>query len=359
VGFVRPTLTQLIAQAKSDIETHLAGTDAQLRRSVEAVLARVVAGAAHGLHGHMVWLSKQLIPDTAQAEWITRWASIWLPQPVPIPATKAKGNITVVGTPAAVCPAGTLWQTADSVQYSQDVDATIPGGGSIVTAVTAVVAGADGCQSAGSVLSLVSPVVGIVSDATIAAGGLTGGFDQETPAALLARLLLRLQSPPKGGGPGDYESWALEIAGVTRAWQFPCVDGPGEVAVRFVCDGLTPIIPVPAMVATVQAYIDTKAPVTADVTVYAPTGVAFNCTIDLTPAGGGGTDTAAIRAAVLLELADLLLRKSEPGCTIYLSEINEAISVATGETDHLLTVPAANLVYAADQMPITGTVTWL
>jgi uncharacterized phage protein gp47/JayE len=356
MAFTRPTLTALIAQAKSDIETHLAGSDAKLRRSVEGVIARTVAGLAHGLHGHLVWLSKQLIPDTAEDAWIVRWASIY--GLTLTSATKASGSITVVGTAAAVCPIHTIWRTADGTTYDQDAEVTIPGGGSITADVTAVVAGIAGNQSTGSVLSLVTPVTGITSDATILTPGLAGGFDTETTASLLARLLLRLQTPPKGGGPGDYVSWALEVAGTTRAWEYANINGPGSVGVYFVCDALTPIIPTAPIVATMQAYLETKRPITAAVTAYAPTGIAFNRTIDLTPAGGSGTDTAAIRAAVDAELADLLTRRGYPGCTILVAQINEAISIAAGETDHLLISPATDVVYAAGTMPVTGTTTW-
>ena len=354
--FVRPTLTQLIAQAKSDIETHLPGADAQLRRSVESVLARVVAGAAHGLHGHLVWLSKQLIPDTAQDEWIVRWASIWLSGEIPIQATKAAGAISSSGnTPATVVPAGTLWQTNDSVQYSQDSSATVTGPGVLNANVTAVVAGDAGNQSAGTILSLVSPIAGINSSATVGTLGISGGNDTETAADLLVRLLERLQSPPKGGGPGDYIAWAKEVTGVTRAWELACIDGPGEVALYFVRDNDSgSIIPSAGEVAQVQAYIDTKAPITADVTVYAPTGIAFNVHVDVTNYTGSWAD---VSAAIEAELDDLLLRESEPGCTIYLSQINEAISIATGEIDHILIAPAADIAYADDEMPIKGTYT--
>lgn len=352
MGFTRPTLTQLIAQARSDLETHLVGADAHLRYSVENVIARVIAGAAHGLHGHMVWLSKQLIPDTAQDEWLTRWASIWLDGEVPIQATKATGPITITTTGNATVPVATVYQTADGTQYTVDVAVSRMGAGTMTASVTAVVAGADGQQLAGAVVTLVTPIALVVADAVVATGGLTGGADTELPADLLDRLLLRLQSPPKGGGPTDYVQWALQVAGVTRAWEFACIDGPGEVAVYFARDADTPIIPDAAEVAAVQTYIDTKAPITADVTVYAPTGVAFNVTItSLIP------NTAAVIAAVVLELNDLLLRVSEPGCTLYISQINEAISIATGETNHVLTVPAADIVYAFDEMPIKGTYT--
>lgn len=49
--FNRPTLPQLIQRNITDIESRLPGRDARLRRSNLNVLAKVHAGAAHGLYG--------------------------------------------------------------------------------------------------------------------------------------------------------------------------------------------------------------------------------------------------------------------------------------------------------------------
>jgi len=348
--FTRPTIAQLIARAKSDIETRLPGSDAQVRESVEAVLARVAAGSGHSLHGHLVWLSKQLFPDTAEAELMNKWASIW--GITRIAAVKANGTVDITGSNGSVCPDLTQWQSTDGQIYIQDGDATIAGGSATIT-VDAQTAGVDGNQSAGAILSLVSPVAGIDTAGTVAGSEITGGLDAETDIALQARVLLRLQSPPKGGGPGDYEQWALEVAGVTRVWEVANGDGAGTVVVYFVRDNdVGSIIPDGAEVAAVQAYLDTVAPITADVNVYAPVDTPTAFTIAVVP------DTAAVRTAVENELEALYLREAEPGATILLSQINEAISIAAGETDHTLTVPAADVTHAANEMPTVGTITW-
>lgn len=112
-------------------------------------------------------------------------------------------------------------------------------------------------------------------------------------------------------------------------------------------------VPDAGEVAAVQAYINALRPVTAVVTVAAPAAVPLNFTIDLVP------DTAANRAAVEAELRDMLLREAAPGATILLSHIREAISLATGETDHILSVPAANVTHTTGQMATFGAITWV
>jgi len=71
----RPSLEKLIRRAESDIETKLPTVDAFLRRSVENVLAKIQAGAAHSLHGHLQWLSRQLLVDQAEVSFLERHAS--------------------------------------------------------------------------------------------------------------------------------------------------------------------------------------------------------------------------------------------------------------------------------------------
>jgi uncharacterized phage protein gp47/JayE len=75
-------------------------------------------------------------------------------------------------------------------------------------------------------------------------------------------------------------------------------------------------------------------------------------TIDL------AVDTAAIRAAVLAELADFFVREAQPGGTIRISRISAAISAALGEVAHLLVAPAADITLPAGTIAVLGTVTW-
>jgi uncharacterized phage protein gp47/JayE len=155
-----------------------------------------------------------------------------------------------------------------------------------------------------------------------------------------------------GGAKSDYEAWALQVAGVTRAWVYPLENGPGSVVVRFVRDNDADLIPDAAEVSAVQHYIDDLRPVTANVSVQAPTAAPLNLTIQLTP------NTAAVRAAVTAELADVVRREAMPGGTLLLSHLREAISVAAGEINNVLATPTADVTHAPGQMPVLGTITW-
>jgi len=348
MAFSRPVLSDLITRAINDILARLPGSDAALRRSNLNVLARVHAGAVHVLYGFIDWVSKQVMYDTAEAEYLERWSTIWGVNR--LAASFATGSVTVTGVNGTVIPAGTELQRADDALYTTDADATIAAGTATV-AVTASAAGAIGNADAGTALALTSPVAGI--DSSVTAGALSGGADAETDTALRSRFIKRIQQPPHGGSEYDYETWALEVAGVTRVWVYPGENGAGSVVVRFVRDNDASLIPDAGEVATVQAYIDTVRPVTAQVLAAAPVAVPLDFSIQITP------NTQAVKDAVTAELADLILRESEPGGTLYLSHIRAAISAGAGETNYSMTAPNADVVSATGDMTTMGMITWL
>lgn len=347
--FDRPSLQTLVSRARADIQSRLT-VEELLRRNDPEALALALAGAAHGLYGNLAWLAKQILPDTAEAEYLDRIASIWLDQPRKA-ASAAVGSLDITGVSGTVVPVGTELVRTNGIVYAATAEATIAAGVATL-AVQATSGGVDTSAPAGESLTFVSPVVGVNSTATVSAGGLTGGADIETDTALRARLLARIKEPPHGGAAADYVTWALEVAGVTRAWVYPLELGPGTVTVRFVRDNDASIIPDAGEVTAVQDYIDALRPVTAQVTVVAPVAVPLDFTISLTPG------TAAAKAAVEAELKDLILREAVPGGTILISHIREAISIATGETDHVLTAPAADVTHTTGQMATMGAITW-
>ncbi|MDA8258384.1 MAG: baseplate J/gp47 family protein [Betaproteobacteria bacterium] len=350
MAFTRPTLSKLIERAQSDTETRLPGAQPRLRNSMLGVLARVHPGANHGLYGHLDWIARQIIYDTADTETLDRAAGLWLQVPRKA-AVAAAGPVTLTGTTGSIVPAGTRLAAANGEEYETAAEVTLAAG-TATAQVTALTAGQSGNLAAGTALALVSPIAGVNAQATVAAGGLVGGADQETDASLLARLKARIQRAPHGGSRDDYITWALEVAGVTRAWCYPKEQGIGTVTVRFVRDDDASIIPDAAEVAAVQAYIEARYPVNGDVFVVAPIPIALNLTIRLTP------NTSAVQAAVQAEIADLLRREAEPGGTILISHIREAISLAAGETNHVLTIPAADVTHTTGQIAVMGAITW-
>lgn len=349
MSFLRPDLEALVQRIQADFVRHLALKTPILRRSMVAVLSRVFAGAAHGLHGHLAWAAKQMFPDVSDVDYLERQAAMY--GIARRAAGFATGPVRFTGTNGTAIPLGTLVQRADGQQYRTTAAGTVASGTATIT-VLAVTAGVAGNAAANDAVSLVSPIAGVATNALVWTGGLVSGIDAESDASLRERLLSRLREPPLGGAAGDYVNWARAVPGITRAWVYPLELGPGTVTVRVVNDDADPIIPGSGKIAEVAAYIDARRPATASVTVVAPVAVPLDFTIELTP------DTTAVRNAVALELRDLLRRDAVPGGPILLSRIREAVSVAAGESDNAVAAPSGNVTHSTGQIAVMGTITW-
>lgn len=348
--FVRPTLPELIDRVTTDISGRVTGVQsAVLRRSLLGILARSEAGAVHMLYGFLEWAARQAIIDTAEKEYLERWAAIW--KVFRKAADYSSGAALLTGAVGSTVAAGTILQRQDGVQYRVLADGLFTDT-TLQPTVVAVEAGAAGDAPIGTPLFLLSPVAGVQSTGA-AATDIDGGLDVETDPQLLSRLLKRVRKPPHGGAESDYELWALEVPGVTRVWVYPLQMGAGTVTVLFVCDGETDIIPSPAKVAEVQAYINERRPVTAEIFAAAPIADPLNMTVKLSP------NTAAVQASVRAEFADLIVRDSKPGSPTLISRLREAVSIAAGEADNAITSPTADVAHATGHMAVPGTITFL
>ncbi|SDO75909.1 Uncharacterized phage protein gp47/JayE [Rhodoferax sp. OV413] len=347
--FERPTLPQLIEQGATELESRLPGVLVRVRRSLVGVLNRVFAGSLSALYQYVEWLIRQAWPDTAEKEFLDAHGARW--GVTRTAAAKASGSVLFIGTDGKVVPAGTVVQRSDGAQYATFADVTIAAGQATAT-VTAVVAGQAGNASTGVALALASPIDGVNSSA-VATTALAGGAEVEEDEPYRARILAKIRKPPQGGADFDYEGWAKEVPGVTRVWVSPLEPGPGWVTVRFMRDNDPTPIPDAGEVATMFAHIDAVRPVTAHLSVQAPVEVPQNYTIAVTP------NTPAVRAAVYDELAAMIYRDAVPAGTILLTHSREAISIAAGENNHVLTFPTADVVLTTGQIATMGVITWL
>lgn len=352
--FDRPPLSAIQDRVAADIEAEL-GVGPLAPRSALRAMGQAVAAQAHLLHGNVAWATTQILPTTATGEWLERHASLYgVTRRV---ATRAVGEVRLQGAIGAIIPAGTRLVTNDSRLYRTLVVGEITpeanGSGSATILAEATEAGFAGNILGLGFLSLFEPVSGVLQNLT-APEGFAGGADREGDEDLRARILLRLQEPPQGGSRSDYEIWALEVPGVTRAWPIPNHNGPGTVSVTFAADN-SPTGPIPSegLVEQVREYIEERRPVTVtELTVFAPEQVEIDLEIELSP------NTAAVRAAVQTALSDLLVTAFAPGTTLHLSQISEAISNAPGEDFHVLIEPTQNVSTEQGQLLVLGSVTF-
>ena len=213
------------------------------------------------------WLSLQLLPDTAETEWLDRHGQIWLVNSDGTrgrkQATLASGTATFTGVGGAIVPAFTQLigaTAAGSINYETTAQITLDANLPTVGPIRAITPGTAGNQLEGASLSFLATPPQVDGSATVVE--LDNGTDIETDNELRARILQRIRNPPMGGAVADYEAWALAVPGVTRAWAAP-EQGVGTITVRFLMDDLRASDngwPTPSDVETVSAYIDQHAP---------------------------------------------------------------------------------------------------
>ncbi|WP_282412252.1 baseplate J/gp47 family protein [Pseudomonas sp. PS01299] len=343
--FDTPSLPVLISRTQSDLASD------SLRRSDAQVLARTLGGTAYGLYGYLDWIAEQILPDRADEETLERVALLRLDQPRN-PAQPAEGPVSFTAAAGAVLDVDVVLQAGDGRTYKVTTGVTTVAGLNTTT-IEAVDAGTLGNADAGLTLTLVQPVAGVTNAFTVLAPGLTGGIAAESVESLRARVVRSYRVIPHGGSAADYETWALEVPGITRAWCRRNYMGPGTVGLFVMRDGDVDPVPNPTQLAEVKAYIEPLRPVTAEVFVLAPVELPVLYSIHAVP------DTTAVRAAIQAQLIDLHQREAGLGETLLLTHIAEAISSSSGETDHDLIAPATDVAPATNQLLTFGGITWL
>jgi uncharacterized phage protein gp47/JayE len=350
--FARPSLGDLRKRIANDLRNKLPGADTRLRVNNLRAFSEVEAGSAHLLYGRLEWSFQQLFPDTAESEFLDRWASIWGVQR--IPAASASGPSVWSAQPGSRLIEGALVQRGDGVRYT--VAASVSESGGVISApLVATVPGATTNALPGTQLALLTTYAGVAVNGTVDDPGLAGGADEQSDALLLQAVLMRIQMPPHGGAAFDYVRWALEVPGVTRAWCYPVELGPGTVTVRFMMDDVrAPTgIPTPADVQIVADYIDVRRPVTAQVYVVAPIPLPVPVVIEqLTP------DTPEIRDAIFASLTQMLLDEASPGQPIYLSQWSTAIGITAGVERFVMVEPSVQTDPAPGEIAMLDSVTY-
>lgn len=268
-------------------------------------------------------------------------------------ATVATGNITLSCAagfgPITVAANTLIVGTSNGLRYIVTGAGEIPDGGSITLAIRAEGTGAAYNVATGTINILHTPILG-VSCTNPSGWLLTAGVNTETDAALRQRARLRWAELGYGATADAYRYWALtarpEVTRVMVLDNLPRGQGTVDVVI-YGTGGLGS-----AVVSDVDAYIQLRKPLTADVSVYQATMV--NVPVVATIYVKSGFLDAA-QTAVAAEI-NMLQTEAEIGGYLYKSRVLEALfarpytvnvnmSQPTADID-LGTVEVANLVTA-------------
>lgn len=265
--------------------------------------------------------------------------------------TKAQAELTLAGTAGTQAPAGTIFTTADGLQFATDADAIISNGQAAVLA-TAKEVGEKYNVEASKITQQYVSLPGITAVTNAAA---TGGTNPESNASLLGRLNMHRQKPRASGNKYHYEQWALEVDGVGAAHIFPAANGGGTVKVLIAGPDRQPVDN--AVVAACAANIEKNRPVCVGVTVESAQALA----VDVSAAVRieSSTTPQQVQEKFSASLREYLRAIAFARYEIPYNRIAYMLLDVDGVTDYTsLTVNGGseNVIIGENQVPMLGTV---
>lgn len=382
--YPRKTLTQL----RDDILAAINGariTDQNgsvlvglLNKAILRIMAYAQAGVGYEHYGELDWIAKQAVPWTATDEFLEGWAG--LKKVTRLAATFSVWSVTWTATGASSVAANfPVTRAGDGAAFVTTASAATTGAGPLVVSIQAVTPGSAGNALPGAQFVFSSQVANVPSAST-ASAQTTAGVDVELDAALRTRMLAAYAAPPQGGDANDYVEWALSVAGVTRAWVAPLLNGAGTVGVYFMMDIAEAVnggfpqgtngvatnetrgVAATGDQLTLANALYPQRPVTALVSVYAPTPEPVNFLIQ-----GLGPTFATWLTQIQAALTDMFVRLGNVGGTINPTngapwpgiqedDWNEAIGAIPGIPDFTVTSPFTEIMPGVGQLFTLGTV---
>lgn len=355
-----PSLKEVRGLVRDHVRGTLPGADASIPNSVLRVLSDSQGALCHLTLQYIDWLALQLLPDTAETEWLDRHGDIWLKNADDTTgrkvATLAEGVVEFVGTVGGITiPIHTRLAQSD-IQYETTQEAvTQSDSAPVEVPVRALDAGTIGNLPAGETLTVNPAVDGVSSAATVVT--MDGGTDTENDDDLRIRVLERIRQPPQGGATHDYVRWAKAVPGVTRAWCAPLEMGIGTVTVRILMDDLRADNdgwPTAQDLEAVTEYIDSVRPVAVkDFWVLAPIKQFIDVHISaLIP------DTTETRAAVEESIQEMLYNNAAPGQTIYATWKAQAVMNTANVVSFVLTDWDDDIMQSPGHMAVLGDIVY-
>lgn len=351
--FKAKTAAEISKTLRSEVKAQIPGSDPWIWPNNLYIATKVFSQALHATYKTLEWLLRQVFAATADGIYLEQHGiEIGVTR---LDASFAVGTATAVTTIGTVIPINTMMTRSDGALF-RTTAAYAAIAASTVIAMRADDAGRAWNTDSGTALALVTPIVG-VGTITVDTGAIKGGTDQENLESLRARILQRKANPPRGGSPSEYVQWALAKPGVTRAFVRRATPAAGSVTVYFMMDDDTATgIPTAAHVSDLQTRLGALAPADANVIAAAPTSLAVNVTVqDLTPS------TQTIRDSVTAEIKSMFRRRARPGtaATAFIfsrSWIGQAVSSASGESQHVLAAPTGDTSCGSGIIAVPGTI---
>ncbi len=241
-------------------------------------MSRAVGLSLWGLQKAVEDLDKDIVPSPQMSDDVlSEWAALLgLPDGQGgvgrlLPVAASGGEATLTGVKATSYADG-LTATAEdgttqiALSGTVAISGTAPGYGSVAAQFVAVTAGAAGNLPIGTKCTWDSPPAGADADFVLTSP-LGDGLDLESNPAVYARIVSRLQTPPRGGVSEDVREWLGEVTGVARVFSYPKRSGTGTVDAVIVGGGTGQArVPSVAVLDDAQDVLDANTPAGAQQT---------------------------------------------------------------------------------------------
>ncbi len=246
-----PTAAEIKARIVSDLETKLNQTTPDLLKAFNKVLAGAIAGFILLLYQAILWVYRQIFPETADQVSLTLLGA--LVNILQLPAEFAVIQADVTGQNGYTI-VDDLFRGSNNVVYKVTTGATIAGGTASVE-LTAQESGEIGNLPDGTILDIVSPNPNLDGTATITATN-TSGDDKESLDSFRTRVSSAYSKRKTGGAPADYEAWGLETPNFDWISPLDDPDTAGEVIVYGRVDNQTDGIPTGGQLTELESFLN-------------------------------------------------------------------------------------------------------
>ncbi len=263
-------------------------------------MARSMGLSIWGLQKAVEDLDKDIVPSPQMSDDVlSEWAALLglpdgqggLGRLLAVPASGGVATLTgVKGTSytdgiTATAEDGT---TQIALSGAVAIPGSPPGFGSVSAQFVAVTAGSAGNLPIGTVCNWDSPPAG-ADGSFVLTSPLSDGLDLESNPAVYARIVSRLQTPPRGGVAEDFREWLAAVTGVVRTYVYPKRSGTGTVDAVIVGGGSGQArVPSASVQIAAQTELDANVPVGAEEATallpYAPDDAGHLVVIEVEPA---------------------------------------------------------------------------
>src|SRR5262252_2180293 len=168
-----PTLKVVRGLVRDAIRGNLPGADASIPNSVLRVMSDAMGALCHLTLQFIDWLALQLLPDSAEHEWLDRHGNIWLTNSDGTTgrklATLATGSVTLTGVGGTIVPQGTRLAALSftAIEYETLDQITLLGFAATPVNARALDPGSAGNLDPGDTMSIGTAIPGLDEGVTV------------------------------------------------------------------------------------------------------------------------------------------------------------------------------------------------